>query len=418
MSAKTAILPLLMDRHSPESTKTGTVLPLRVAEAAVPAPTQFYIGSGRMEAPAIEGDMRCEAVLALFDEHPHLPALAVVHEKKPIGIVHRTELLTQLAHTYGVSLWARKPIAHLMSKQPLVLACNTTIDDAGNQLTEEWKDGWNVSYILTENGEYAGIGSLFDLLKMKNEQGRRRAAALDRARQSAEQANRSKSDFLAHMSHELRTPLNAVIGFTEIIKDELYGPLGNNTYNEYIGDIHQSANLLLSLINDILDLSKAEAGKIEIRREPVSITRALEQSISILRNQAADTGIQIEWKQMPNLPLVYGDPLRIKQILLNLLSNAIKFTEKGGAVFIRAQADQENRLFLSVTDTGIGIPEKEQQRIFEPFTQVETLLTRTKEGSGLGLPLTKRLVELHDGTLELMSTPGVGTTVAVRLPLY
>ena len=159
--------------------------------ASASEPTaSFRIGDVCMEAPPIDEKMLCEDVVALFNELTHLPALAVVKDQKPVGIVHRTALLAELAHTYGVALWGRKPIERLMSKNPLIMECSSTIDAAGIQVMEEWKDGWNVSYILTENDYYAGIGSLFDLLKLKSQQSQARAVVLDQARREDEAANR------------------------------------------------------------------------------------------------------------------------------------------------------------------------------------------------------------------------------------
>jgi signal transduction histidine kinase len=217
------------------------------------------------------------------------------------------------------------------------------------------------------------------------------------------------------MSHELRTPLNAIIGFADILKGEVFGALGDRRYVDYAGDIRDSGLHLLKLINDVLDVSKIEFGKIALADETVDIAAVVQACVRLMRDRADAAGIAITQSLPPDLPLVQADELRLKQILLNLLSNAVKFTPSGGSVGIGAGVDQRG-LSIVVEDTGIGIEPGDLATALRPFGQIDSRLARKYQGTGLGLPLTKSMVELHGGRLELDSTPGVGTKATVWLP--
>ena len=222
------------------------------------------------------------------------------------------------------------------------------------------------------------------------------------------------------MSHELRTPLNAINGFSEIMLSEMFGALGDARYKEYAKDIHNSGQHLLALINDILDMSKIEAGKMTLRFDPMSLQDVTEDAVRLIRNRAEAAGLQL-LVDFPHLPEIDADYRAVKQVLLNLLSNAVKFTPKGGRVTVRAEARRDmvgERLRISVQDTGIGIAKEDLARLARPFEQVETQHAKTQAGTGLGLALTKSLVELHGGTLEMQSLPGHGTTVSFTLPIH
>jgi signal transduction histidine kinase len=239
---------------------------------------------------------------------------------------------------------------------------------------------------------------------------------LIQARSQAEMANRSKSDFLANMSHELRTPLNAIIGFSEIISNELFGPIVNEKYLEYIRDIHNSSLHLLSIINDVLDMSKIEAGKLELSKEALNIQSVISDVIRMMHERAQSRGIELITQLLDEEVDVWADERAMKQIFLNLLSNAIKFSKAGGKVYVRVGADQPNLAVVEFEDYGIGMNEEEQERALQPFGQAKPATTRNYGGTGLGLPITKGLVEAHGGKLAIKSRAGSGTIVRVVLP--
>ena len=253
----------------------------------------------------------------------------------------------------------------------------------------------------------------------KLEQSRQQQTVLARkyeiAKIRAEAANHAKSEFLANMSHELRTPLNAINGFSEIMASEMFGPLGHPRYKEYSNDILGSGQHLLSLINDILDMSKIEAGKMTLRFEPVLIEEVVEDTLRLMRQKAEKVGLNIRVR-LPQLPEISADFRALKQILLNIMTNAIKFTPSGGSITISAAAT-DSFVHLTVTDTGIGIAEKDMERLARPFEQIENQFSKTKEGTGLGLALTRSLIEMHNGRFEVSSVLGQGTTVNVVLPI-
>ena len=236
------------------------------------------------------------------------------------------------------------------------------------------------------------------------------------AKDEAEAASRSKSEFLANMSHELRTPLNAVIGFSQAMMGEIQGPL-NERYRGYAKDICASGSHLLAIINDILDLSKAEAGKLKLFEEPVDIATIVDQSCRFLRLRATEAGHSLTIRIAQDLPTVYADELRLKQMLMNLLSNAVKFTPTGGHIEIAASPDSAG-IAITVKDDGIGIAHEHIQKILEPFAQVEGSISRRHQGSGLGLALVAKMIELHGGTLTIESALGQGTTVRLILPSW
>ncbi len=237
------------------------------------------------------------------------------------------------------------------------------------------------------------------------------------ARDSAERANRLKSMFLATMSHELRTPLNAIIGFSELMQDQIYGPLGDMRYSEYSGLIQGAGHHLLSLINDVLDMSKIEAGKFELHREHFDIREIVRDCLDLMRERASQEGVTLTG-DVPATPLTLdADRRAMKQILLNLLSNAIKFTPAGGRVVAHAKLSGD-ALVLSVEDTGIGIPSEQVNRLGNPFVQVRNSAGASHEGTGLGLALVRALAETHDGNLAIESVVGEGTTVSVTIPRW
>jgi signal transduction histidine kinase len=255
-----------------------------------------------------------------------------------------------------------------------------------------------------------GVGLLIDIDEIK-----RQEIALGEAQRAAEFANRTKTEFLANMSHELRTPLNAILGFSEVLTRQMFGPMAAK-YVDYARDIHRSGRHLLELVNDVLDLAKLEAGKLELRESDVDLGRLADQCLALVRNRADADGVSLSTAIAPNVPRLRADERALTQLLLNFLSNAVKFTPADGRVVIEARYRAQGGIDLSVTDTGIGMSEREIEIALSPFGQIDSTLTRKSEGTGLGLPICKSLIELHGGELLVESRPNAGTTLTARFP--
>jgi two-component system cell cycle sensor histidine kinase PleC len=234
-------------------------------------------------------------------------------------------------------------------------------------------------------------------------------------KERAEAANRAKSEFLANMSHELRTPLNAIIGFSELMEQKLFGPLGSNRYEEYASDINSSGKYLLGVINDILDMSKIEAGQFSMEREEIALCPLIRETVRVVSLQAANKSITVETRIADSMTLI-ADRRAIKQILINLLSNAVKFTGQGGHITVKAR-NASGALTLTIEDNGCGIPKSALSKLGRPFEQVQNQFSKNHAGSGLGLAISRSLAELHGGALKIRSTEGMGTIVSVRIPL-
>ncbi len=230
----------------------------------------------------------------------------------------------------------------------------------------------------------------------------------------AEAANRAKSEFLANMSHELRTPLNAIIGFSELMEQKLFGPLGSQRYEEYASDINGSGKYLLGVINDILDMSKIEAGQFSLDSEQIDLYPLISETVRVVSLQAAEKAITVETRIADSISL-FADRRAIKQIVINLLSNAVKFTGQGGHISVRARKTS-GALILTIEDNGCGIPKAALSKLGRPFEQVQNQFSKSHTGSGLGLAISRSLAELQGGALKIRSTEGVGTIVSVRIP--
>lgn len=262
------------------------------------------------------------------------------------------------------------------------------------------------------SGEIAKIGSVsVDITEQINIQEK-----LEATNKRLDAANRAKSEFLAHMSHELRTPLNSVIGFSDMMRSETMGRLGNQTYLSYAGYIHNSASYLLDMINDILDISKIEAGELHIEDTPVNLVDLIEESLTLASELVSEKSLDVSSVIEDDIPRLLADERMVKQVLVNLLSNAQKFTPDGGRIVISAKCDQDQKILLSVKDTGIGIDERDIPRALEPFEQVRQSANLSHSGTGLGLSLSKKLVELHGAEMFVRSQLGKGTTVTVMFP--
>jgi len=295
----------------------------------------------------------------------------------------------------------------LMTGKPLELQFETELFDGTNRLMQSIKFP-----IFDTDNNIVGIGGIDNDVTEQKQAEKNLVAAMH----AAEAANRSKSEFVANMSHELRTPLNAIIGFSEIMANEFLGPVGSPKYLEYAKDINGSGTHLLEIINSLLDLSKVEAGKFELQDDTIDVPAAVQACLTLVKGQAEKLGVHIENNTPAGLPALIADERNLKQVLLNLLTNALKFTPAGGKITIETWCRQDTGYIFTITDTGVGIAEEDIPMVLAPFGQVESALSRTQQGTGLGLPLTKSFVELHGGSFDLRSTVGNGTTVTVRFP--
>jgi len=281
----------------------------------------------------------------------------------------------------------------------------------GGFLELELRGGTWVKFSLQGIADGGWIGFFADISGLKE-----REAVLQAAKEAAEAASQTKSEFLANMSHELRTPLNAVIGFSEVMHRELMGPLGSDGYRGYAKDILDSSRHLLGIINNILDVSKAEAGGLEVEDQLLDVYQTTEAALRVVRKKAKDSDVKLVSNVASELPRFRGDGTKLKQILLNLLANAIKFTPEGGRVDVSVARGASGGLEITVKDSGIGIAPGDLAKVLAPFGQVDSSISRRYPGTGLGLPLTKKLVELHGGRLDLSSVLDQGTTVTVWFP--
>ena len=362
--------------------------------------------------------LQCVDVYHRFIDDPDILSFAVVKAGRPIGIVNRHEFLVALSHLFGRSLYDRKPITSLMDDAPLIVDVNEALSDLNNRIVTEKPSALLKGFIVTEEGEYLGVGTALSLLQFTIEHMQARATELQQARHAAEEAYRTKSHFLANMSHELRTPLNAILGFSEIIKDEALGKLPNGRYREYAQDINESGRHLLQLINDVLDMAKIEAGKVKLSEAALNLYDVVGHSTRFVLTDAEKKNIALRTDVPEDLPQITADELKLKQVLVNLLANAVKFTPAGGAISVRAALTPIGDLELSVADTGIGMTPDEITLALEPFEQARGGFERAGDGTGLGLPLAQALVEAHGGSLSIESTVGAGTRVVVTLPEY
>jgi two-component system cell cycle sensor histidine kinase PleC len=258
------------------------------------------------------------------------------------------------------------------------------------------------------------VVALFGICQDVTEQ-RRLQARLREARDAAETADRAKSSFLACMSHELRTPLNAIIGFSDLLRSEMFGPLGRPQYVEYADDIHRSGQHLLELVNDLLDMARIEAGMVDLADEPVDVSKLIAEAVHVASGAAPDVSHVFDIAVPEPPPILRADRRRIKQVLINLIGNAVKFTPDGGRIGVGVTVEDDG-VSIAVTDTGIGIPRERIGDLGQPFSQIENVTSRRYQGSGMGLFITKALVERHGGAIEIDSRMGEGTTMTVTLP--
>ena len=349
-----------------------------------------------------------ETVIA---DRPETAALALQRFLPPVAMLD-----IRLGRGSGVDL-----LSHLREQRPdLICVMMTAHADTQSAIAAMRQGAYDYFDKSSEPVELlAVLDRCFEKVRLQEE---RRAAhdALRVAKEAAEKANRAKSEFLANISHELRTPLNAIIGFSEVMMQGMLGPVGNASYEGYLKDIHDSGIDLLNIINDILDLSKAEAGKLELSEQTVDVAAVLDAVCRLMTSKIDAAGLAVTAELAPNLSLLFCDRLKLKQVLLNLLSNAVKFTAEGH-VTVRAFVDRVETpgramVRFEVADTGPGIAPDALEHVFQPFRQADPGTTRRHGGTGLGLSIAKRLVELMGGEIGVTSTPGRGTMFWFSLP--
>jgi len=386
--------------------------------------SMHYAGMAALRAPAVPSwDLRLVAVSVLLGLGLSMPGMALARRRN-----------TLRSHAQGALFFALAICAmHFTAMSAVVFHYDPRIEVAG-AVVDPGMLAVAVAALSILVVALGLIGALLDQHLAQNRQGeterlRVHIAALEGTKSALEetsgrlsealtiaaQADRAKSAFLAAVSHELRTPLNAIIGFSEMLTIELFGPLGHMRYRDYAHDIHHSGVHLLSVINDILDLSRIDAGDKRLDEEDVDIRKLIGQSLKMIRPQALAAGVELSAEIDSALPVLRADPRRLKQALINLLGNAVKFTPAKGTIAVAARETADG-IVITVADTGIGIAGDDIPRALERFGQVDSRLSRKYEGVGLGLPLAKQFVELHGGTLTLDSTLNVGTTVTITLP--
>lgn len=357
----------------------------------------------------------CADVRALLLDNPEQPGVAVVDGDRPLGLIARNPFLASMAKPYWPEIYNTKPITRLMDANPLAVDLHQPIDEVSDLVVNVVPKAVDQGFIVTRNGRYAGLGTATDLMRLNARMAKQRLDDLSQALRHVTEASQAKSSFLANVSHELRTPLNAILGFSDLLRRQLYGPL-NGHQQEHVGYVYQSGTMLLELVNHLIDLSVAEAGRLDLRDGPVDLSNLVGETLNLLGPHAESGDVTLDRGPVLSDVAVMADETKLKQILLNLLTNAVKFTRPGGRVTMGLTRTEKGDIAVTVTDTGIGIAAADHERVLEPFARAHDSRAHPAQGAGLGLPLAKVLTELHGGTLRLDSAAGVGTTVHVVLP--
>jgi signal transduction histidine kinase len=372
------------------------------------APRRLLIVDDDQEfAESITDILIPEGYAPIIADRPETAIIALKTQAPAVALVD-----VRLRGMSGVELLSR-----LKAEQPnLVVVMMTAHADTQTAINALRKGAYDYCDKNCDPDELiAALDRAFERQRLEAEN---RAAyeTLRTAKDTAEAASRAKTEFLANVSHELRTPLNAIIGFSELMLNGARGPVGNADYRGYLKDIFDAGTDLLRLINEILDLSKAESGKLELIEDTVDVENVIRTVTRLVGPKADGAGLSLT-VELPETPaLLFCDRLKLKQILLNLLSNALKFTEPGGKISVSMAIDPDRGLSIAVRDSGIGIAPADIPRVLQPFVQVDSALSRSHNGTGLGLPLASAMIELHGGKLAIESEPGHGTTVIAYFP--
>jgi two-component system cell cycle sensor histidine kinase PleC len=366
-------------------------------------------------APTIDESWMGGAVLDLCAAHPAIPSFAVVEgEGRVIGLIERERLYYQFSQPLWFDVYNRRPIAPLVTREAMVVDGATPIEGVKELIAFRHPQAISSGFAIVEQDRYLGIGTMTALLEKTVGLAHHRAIELEEAQRKAEIASAAKSRFLATMSHELRTPLNAIIGFAELLLMGDVEQMEADRRRGYITDIRNSGARLLALINDILDYSKLEADHLPLAETVFDLGQFLHDGVRLVRTQAEAGRVTLRLPPPPAIALK-GDERRLRQCVVNLLANAIKFAP-GGTVTLSAEMTGAADIEIRVADTGCGIPSDQLDQVFQPFHQVDNELSRTTNGTGLGLPLSRKLVERHGGALRLESAIGHGTMAILHLP--
>jgi len=376
------------------------------------------------DAPVVSPDTSGEFVYDLFSDDKDLLVVAVVQNGQPVGMVSRDRFFLKMADRHGRALFSKRPITFLMNKDPLLVEASTPIAELNVLIVRDRPSALMEGFLITRNGEYCGVGTALDLFRETSRESAERshklsalAEQLGHARIEALAASKAKSEFLATMSHEIRTPLNGVLGVAQLLMStEL-----NTEQSEVVRVINDSGQILLRLLNDVLDLSKIEAGKMDLDIQVFDPHRMAADARTLWQARAREKAIGFSIEVQAGAEDRFeGDPVRLKQVLFNLVSNAIKFTETGSVdveMGFHAIGRRRHVMRVEVRDTGCGVPEAAQPKLFSAFTQADAETTRAHGGTGLGLTICKRLVELMGGTIGFRTTAGQGSTFWFEVPL-
>ena len=358
----------------------------------------------------------CGSVVERFRADPGLRTIPVVTESRPTHLIHRESFLASFAGRYGFSLFNDRPLQEWLQRieaEHLVLIpVSEGIDEAAMAISSITSHGGEATLIAVRDGRYSGLVGQGDLLSGLLATTRAQAAVLVEARDAALQASQAKSSFLATMSHEIRTPLTAIIGCSEVLIDS---DLPEHSL-EMAQIVHSSGRALLGLLNDLIDIARFEAGRVTLECHPFSLPECIQDVVALLGVSAKAKQLSLIFEGAEDLPtMVLGDQVRLRQILVNLIGNAVKFTERG-RILVKAEPAGPGMVTISVADTGIGIPQAGLGKLFKPFSQVQAK-DRRHEGAGLGLSISRHLVEMMDGDIHVASIPGQGTIFTVTLGL-